>query len=156
MPTPGPGAGGNPEVSDAAGRQCWPNGWGWFNPSEWVLRPLQCAFVPSPSKVTEVKQSIGVDVGTSGVAELVTAVGAPIDALSSGSGCSGISFDLPINGQSFHGNILNACSGSMATAAHVSSLLIGLSVVVSGGLALLRLAGAGFGYNVKVGEGSGD
>lgn len=22
---------------------CWPNGWGWFNPGQWVLRPIKCA-----------------------------------------------------------------------------------------------------------------
>lgn len=24
--------------------ECWPDGWGWMNPAEWVLRPVKCAF----------------------------------------------------------------------------------------------------------------
>jgi hypothetical protein len=30
--------------------ECWPAGWGWFNPADWVLKPIKCAllwaFVP--------------------------------------------------------------------------------------------------------------
>lgn len=157
-PTPTPTTAGEPAPSpdpttDPDGAECWPNGWGWLNPSEWVLKPLRCAFVPDPAKVTAVRTAVGVDVARSGVGELVGAVQAPIDALSSGSGCSGITFDLPINGETFHGSILNACSGPMATAAHFSNILISLSVIIGGGMGLLRLAGAGFGYNVKVSDG---
>lgn len=25
--------------------ECWPDGWGWFNPAEWVYRPIKCALV---------------------------------------------------------------------------------------------------------------
>lgn len=27
------------------GAECWPAGWGWFNPVEWVLRPVKCALL---------------------------------------------------------------------------------------------------------------
>lgn len=49
-PQPGaaPGPGGNP-LDNPANSSCWPNGWGWFNPAEWVLRPLACAFIPRAS-----------------------------------------------------------------------------------------------------------
>lgn len=114
---------------------------------------LREAFVPSPEVVTSVTTSIRTDVTSSGAGPIVTALGTPIEALGSGSGCDGIQFDLPIGGQSFHGEILNACSGSMATAAHISTAIVGLSTVLGGGLALLRLAGAGFGYNVRVSDG---
>lgn len=30
---------------DSEGGECWPGGWGWFNPVEWVLRPVKCALV---------------------------------------------------------------------------------------------------------------
>lgn len=164
QPTPTPTPSGLPEPctagqacvgppQSAPAAQCWPNGWAAFNPAEWVLQPLRCAFIPRTEKVNEVKTRVGLDVQTSGVGPLVDAVGDPIEALASGDGCSGIQFDLPIGGQTFHGSILNACSGSMATAAHISSALIGLSTVLGGGMALLRLAGAGFGYNVKVSDG---
>lgn len=53
-PDPVPGTGGKPNPSDGAGQQCWPSGWGMFNPAEWVLRPLNCAFVPKTSIQTRV------------------------------------------------------------------------------------------------------
>lgn len=35
---------------------CWPDGWGWFNPAEWVLKPVKCAlvwaFVPDGAAVS--------------------------------------------------------------------------------------------------------
>jgi hypothetical protein len=34
---------------------CWPDGWGWFNPAEWVYRPVKCAmtwaFVPPDGSI---------------------------------------------------------------------------------------------------------
>lgn len=47
---PGPGCP-NPEAppgdpgggGDGGGGACWPSGWGWFNPLEWVYRPVVCA-----------------------------------------------------------------------------------------------------------------
>lgn len=65
-PLPGPGApatgagGGSTQVG--AG-ECWPNGWGWFNPAEWVLRPVACAFVPSAATQTRMS-AIGTSVQT--------------------------------------------------------------------------------------------
>lgn len=32
-------------VTEGHGEECFPNGWGWFNPAEWVLRPIKCAFI---------------------------------------------------------------------------------------------------------------
>lgn len=53
-PDPVPGTGGQPDPSDPAAQQCWPSGWGMFNPAEWVLRPLGCAFIPKTSIQTRV------------------------------------------------------------------------------------------------------
>jgi hypothetical protein len=37
--------------------ECWPGGWGWMNPAQWVLRPIKCAiewsFVPSGPDLDE-------------------------------------------------------------------------------------------------------
>lgn len=30
---------------DAETAECWPSGWGWFNPADWILRPIKCALV---------------------------------------------------------------------------------------------------------------
>lgn len=35
-------------ADSSAGGRCWPHGWGVLNPLEWVLKPLQCAFIPPP------------------------------------------------------------------------------------------------------------
>jgi hypothetical protein len=39
-PGTGPRPGGVLEDGEA---ECWPSGWGWFNPAQWVLRPIKCA-----------------------------------------------------------------------------------------------------------------
>lgn len=44
-PVPQPDPDLPPEISES-GARCWPNGWGLFNPAEWVLLPLKCAFMP--------------------------------------------------------------------------------------------------------------
>lgn len=33
------------EDPPVSGSSCWPDGWGWFNPAEWVLKPIKCALV---------------------------------------------------------------------------------------------------------------
>jgi hypothetical protein len=39
-----------PDEADGGGNECWPSGWGWLNPLEWVLKPIKCAarwlFIP--------------------------------------------------------------------------------------------------------------
>lgn len=46
---PDPRSGGTPgTATDADGLSCWPDGWGWLNPAEWVLRPILCAFWSDP------------------------------------------------------------------------------------------------------------
>lgn len=34
-----------PVVDLSSRDECWPAGWGWFNPAQWVLRPIKCAMV---------------------------------------------------------------------------------------------------------------
>lgn len=41
-----PRSGGTPgTTTDPTGASCWPGGWGWLNPVEWVLNPIKCALV---------------------------------------------------------------------------------------------------------------
>lgn len=43
---PDPRSGGTPGTSSSGeGQACWPQGWGWLNPVEWVLKPIKCALV---------------------------------------------------------------------------------------------------------------
>lgn len=43
-PPPPPAPMPDPDVEQET-RECWPSGWGVFNPFEWVYRPVQCALV---------------------------------------------------------------------------------------------------------------
>ncbi len=53
----------SPDIGGGSNEECWPAGWGWFNPAQWVLRPIKCAmawaFIPSDgfllTWVTEVR-----------------------------------------------------------------------------------------------------
>lgn len=42
---PPPGAPGGPQAPGTEGGDCFPGGWGWLNPVEWVLKPVKCALV---------------------------------------------------------------------------------------------------------------
>lgn len=47
-----PGVGGNPGPSaEPETKQCFPTGWAAFNPIEWVLKPIRCAFEPTTTDV---------------------------------------------------------------------------------------------------------
>lgn len=45
------------EIGGGSNAECWPDGWGWFNPAQWVLRPIKCAmvwaFVPSDAALED-------------------------------------------------------------------------------------------------------
>lgn len=43
-PVGSPGDENGPCIPSSEG-ECWPSGWGWFNPAEWVLKPIKCAMV---------------------------------------------------------------------------------------------------------------
>ena len=43
-PDGGVGGPGGPPAVGSEGASCMPSGWGWFNPIEWVLKPIKCAF----------------------------------------------------------------------------------------------------------------
>jgi len=52
-----PGDGPRDTYDDGEDSPCVPSGWGWFNPVEWVLKPVKCAlvwaFVPDSDAVAE-------------------------------------------------------------------------------------------------------
>ncbi|NYI41413.1 hypothetical protein [Demequina lutea] len=59
-PVPGPVDTPDP-VPSSDSTQCFPHGWGVFNPSEWVLQPVKCAFawafVPRPGVIQTITSS---------------------------------------------------------------------------------------------------
>jgi hypothetical protein len=46
---------GSPEAQAA---ECWPNGWAMLNPLEWVLKPINCAFVPKQDIQARVQNTV--------------------------------------------------------------------------------------------------
>lgn len=89
-----------------SGEECFPNGWGWFNPAQWVLRPIKCAlvwaFVPDSAvvqaKFAAFKESVFEQFPFSLIAAAMGFLGTLGDELenASGTGCfTGMgSFDI--------------------------------------------------------------
>lgn len=135
LPTDVPGADDQP-------RECWPSGFGIFNPLSWVLMPIRCAFEPSPQKVQQFRDGLrdkwegstpGLVVG--GITAAVGAAGAVVVA----GGCSGIQIPTGwLNRDAFSDagfpasfTILDACPGSpLQPWAAFSFLLISGSMIV--------------------------
>lgn len=56
---PVPGGAGQPQPTETNKTECWPNGWGMFDPS-WFLDAMKCAFEPTPNvdaKISNMNQS---------------------------------------------------------------------------------------------------
>jgi hypothetical protein len=72
---------------------CWPSGWGWFNPAQWVLRPIKCAlvwaFVPSDpgSKLAAMRDDFAEVVPFSLIADTVEILDVATAAPAGGAGC---------------------------------------------------------------------
>ena len=143
-------------VQDPAGpRQCFPTGWGVFNPLEWVQRPVMCAlewaFVPTPAALTANTAKVDRAVATSGLGTItanVTQLGAiPIP----GNGCGGIPLKFTLGGPQgvkVDTSLLNACPGTtlapIAAVAH--TILVGLITTLSF-LSILRYVATIFGFS---------
>lgn len=134
---PLPGSTPNPDS-----QQCWPTGWGVFNPFSWVFMPVQCAlhhaFVPSTAATTLVQTRVDIAVGTSAPGTIARTV-ASADWSGIESGCNGINIDMGwLKRDGFSGadfpstlNIANACPGTpLHPFAVFSSILIGAGTVV--------------------------
>lgn len=150
-----------PSDPSPGGENCWPSGLAVFNPVAWVLQPLKCglswAFVPPQADMT----SIGISLQTSfegvGFGDALDTLTGPVNAMGaavSGNGCAGPSMDFSVLGISQEIQPFNACSGTMATVAGYSRAIISLTVIVSGGIAVVRALGRGFGFNFDMGAGA--
>lgn len=84
--------------------ECFPGGWGIFNPVEWVLRPVKCAlvwaFVPRAQVVETQFEGLNDAMSEHGVLSVMPAVAEVPAAISDGwtAGCSGglVGVDVPI------------------------------------------------------------
>lgn len=139
-----PSTGANPgaATSTATGGGGCTAGWSW-NPVDWVLNPLRCAFIPSTASVTGTIAGLGAAAGSiAAVDPLLTLMG----ELPTGSGCDGLPIVLTFFGQTFEGRLLEACSGPGAAAAAVVNGLLTLALCTASVFAIGRYAAAVFGF----------
>jgi hypothetical protein len=78
-----------PENIPEESRECWPSGWGVFNPLSWVLMPLKCAFIPQNGlNLTKINAALAASaIGVVGTG--ITGVGAAIADIDSGTTACG-------------------------------------------------------------------
>lgn len=149
---PAPGASGQTAPgADAATTQCFPAGWAMFNPVEWVLQPIRCAFTPKPETHTQFTARVQNKINTVGFAPVTAAWLAAYEGVGGGSGCSGPTINFSMNGVGQTLQPFQACTEPMKTVAAISNGLSTLVIVFFGGLAIVRAIGAAFGLNVSIG-----
>jgi hypothetical protein len=115
-PAPVPGGAGAPQPSQLTELQCWPQGWGVFNPADWIAKPLRCAFEPKKD-FTAVTTALATKAETKApIGFLVMDMGGPDSA-----GCP----DWTINVAGLSKNVV--CGASFTDAIHsVRAPLFGL------------------------------
>lgn len=130
-------------------RNCFDSiGWGDFNPAEWVLRPIQCAFewaaIPRPVVVQAAVEEVDANWKS-------TQLGSFTNAVSSyaftppANGCNGIPVDVFFLGPPFY--IMGACPGSvLADMAGWARLFGSVAISVLGVVALSRIFAGIVGY----------
>lgn len=147
MPQPGSSLG-----NTTGGGSCGAS-WSW-NPVDWVLNPLKCAFIPSQAKVAAATAQVQAQWATTGPSRMAAAIsGLTFNA--PGSGCGGIVIDIPWFGHDLGAHrILNACAGDP-----LAPVATGVSVVLGilAGLGALFAVTRAFGFIVGargIGEGA--
>jgi hypothetical protein len=141
--------------------QCLAKTWSW-NPVDWVAVPVSCsineAFVPKQSMQARLElqqKQLETKLQGKGIAPAINAFSGTFDtlgALGSGDGCKGphVNFPLP-GGLSFDNYPLDACAEPMRGFAAFGNAIASLSVVIFGGLAIIRAIGRGFGFEFGMG-----
>lgn len=110
-------------------RQCWPTGWGVFNPLAWIYQPAVCAmqwaFVPRQTVVDSTNNQMKAAVNASAVGSVLGIITGINSFPITGSGCSGIPWHFAVYGLVQDYNILAACPGDplQPTAAAVKGVL---------------------------------
>jgi len=162
LPNPTPNSGKDSETFDApikdpeSSRKCIPEGWGVFNPVEWVQKPVQCAmewaFVPRASVVNRELEGLTAPWVNKAPAQITNLVmgmqfQAPV-------GCDGIRVNVYFLGDPFH--IMNACPGSpLAGMAMWSRIFGNIIFSVYGLVAMTRYIARVFGFS-GLGSSGGD
>jgi hypothetical protein len=177
QPDPGPSASASPSPSpsptntspgtiqspygpqSASERDCWPTGWGMFNPGSWVLQPVRCAlawaFVPDTSAVQTMTNGVGADLSAAGIGPIAAAVGTKFNLIGQGTGCDGPAVSFSAVGIVKPMHPFSACAAPMSTLAGITKALSTIAIVAGGSFGALRAVGAGFGFDVSMGRGRG-
>lgn len=139
-------------------RQCFPSGWGAFNPFEWVLQPVKCAlewaFVPRESVFSSFRANVSgrfAQTSFGAVAGIVTAVNVP----GVGDGCTGppLSFKYGPIDETWYP--FAACDAPMAGVAATIKLWLGFLISAGAVFAIIRYVTAIIGFIPYGGGGSG-
>lgn len=156
---PRPGEAGAPDATDSEGNECWPSGWGVFNPLEWVYRPVVCAlkwsFVPSAG-TWEATMGDGGALGdwkASPFGQWNSATGDVIGAFAGiddqAGGCDGPVLDGQVGGVDYSLAPLRACDPPMSTVAAVTRGLLIVIVGFGGAFLIIDPIFAAIGLGVK-------
>ena len=158
-PSGGPGSQGSPDPADQAGNECFPSGWGVFNPAEWVLKPVKCAltwaFVPPSTSWgdfwgTNKGRMEGSPIG--GWAAVVGGFESAFAVGSGANGCQGPAVPTGVLASAIGTPIypFDACSGVKATAAAASRIFLTVSIGWASAWRLVRIVGRPFGYSLDL------
>lgn len=150
VPTPNPMPDPVPGASPNESTDCWPTGIVAWNPAEWVLRPVKCAFVWAfiPKATSMRTDLIQAQLDRAGIAPSVAALSMAVGTLGgSGAGCTGpsINFDIPPVHQVV--TPFAACVAPMSTVAGYAYAFICVLVPISGAYAIINGILAGFGLH---------
>lgn len=147
-----PGTGGAVQPgSDAETVGCFPTGFAAFNPVEWVLQPIRCAFTPKPETHTQFSQRMQNRINSVGFAPISAAWLSAYKDVGGGSGCSGPTVNFSMNGVSQEMQPFQACTEPMVTIAAIANGVATVGIVLFGGLAMVRAIGSAFGLNFSMG-----
>jgi hypothetical protein len=141
-----PQTGTNPgaAVSVATGGGGCTAGWSW-NPVDWVLNPMRCAFIPSTATVTATTTAISTAWADTWPVQGMAAVTGVFAAVPSASGCAGprLQFDLtwpaPVH---FDAEPLNACNAPVSTLAWFARVIGAISIMFATAWGVTRRIGA--------------
>jgi hypothetical protein len=154
----------------ASEQNCWPSGYGMFNPSNWVLQPVKCAlvwaFVPSSVFLAGWGGSMSDGFNASPLGSWINSLGAFGHMSIASGGCQGpglsTGFLGTVGGQIHDGTTgpivaatiypFSACSGVMATVAATSNLILTAGISFFGGMRVIQQLGYAFGFKVHVGS----
>jgi hypothetical protein len=116
-------------------RNCWPTGWGVFNPAEWIQRPVQCvmewAFVPREEVTLGTAQAMQAAWAGSSLGQLLSVIGNGTALVLEANGCSGPTVTLQVaEDLTYSGQPLNACDSPGKELATASNLFTFISAWV--------------------------